>query len=161
MLHESENPLDSRQLVRTWLYSYSACQSWATTNLWSQILDGISGKKFEILEFFKHENFWTLMFESLKSRQSRKLNKHEKSWNLNYAFKWDFLPRFIKRFIKKILQKISKFSKIYHYESCQQQMRRVRAVINVLDRLEMPNDEFKWSKSAPYAFDYQLKSKHF
>ena len=50
------NQLDSRQLVRTWLYSYSACQSWAT-NLWSPILDGISGKKFEILEFFKHENF--------------------------------------------------------------------------------------------------------
>ena len=100
MQHESKNLLDSRQLVRTWLYSYSACQSWATTNLWSQILDGISGKKFEILEFLKHENFWTLMFESLKSRQSRKLNKHEKSWNLNYAFKWDFLPRFIKRFIQ-------------------------------------------------------------
>ena len=34
-------------------------------------------------------------------------------------------------------------------------------VIIVLDRLEMPNDEFKWSKSAPYAFDYQFKSKHF
>ena len=99
------NPLDSRQLVRTWLYSYSACQSWAT-NLWSQILDGISGKKFEILEFLKHENFWTLMFESLKSRQSRKLNKHEKSWNLNYAFKWDFfiITSFYKTFYEKLLQ---------------------------------------------------------
>ena len=72
-----------------------------------------------------------------------------------------FLTSLYKTFYKKILQKISKFSKIYHHESNQQQMRRVRAVINVLDRLEMPNDEFKWSKSAPYAFDYQLKSKHF
>ena len=53
------------------------------------------------------------------------------------------------------------FSQIYDYESYQQQMMIVRVVINVLDRLEMPNDEFKWSKSAPYAFDYQLKSKHF
>lgn len=53
------------------------------------------------------------------------------------------------------------FLQIYDYESYQQQMMIVRVVINVLDRLEMPNDEFKWSKSAPYAFDYQLKSKHF
>ena len=38
---------------------------------------------------------------------------------------------------------------------------QAQLVIIVLDRLEMPNDEFKWSKSAPYAFDYQFKSKHF
>ena len=51
------NPLDSRQLVRTWLYSYSACQSWATLIYGVKFWMEFRAKKFEILEFFKHENF--------------------------------------------------------------------------------------------------------
>ena len=57
------------------------------------------GQKIWNSRILKHERFWTLMFESFKSRQSRKLNRHEKSWNLNYAFDFFQYTHFMKRFI--------------------------------------------------------------